>query len=166
MKEIALRQAVLEVTNAHIEDKVQQRTAESRETMDQLETFCHSVSHDLRAHKSTLIEVLLNLVSNALKFVKPGEQPQIRIRSEKVDGRVRLCVEDNGIGIDPKNFGRLFEMFQPLNSEYPGTGIGLAIVRKAVERMGGVVNVESEPGKGSRFWIELPAGTAALATVH
>ena len=98
--------------------------------------------------------------------MKPGEQPQIRIRSEKVDGRVCLCVEDNGIGIDPKNFGRLFEMFQRLNSEYPGTGIGLAIVRKAVERIGGVVNVESEPGKGSGFWIELPAGTAALATVH
>ena len=71
---------------------------------------------------------------------------------------VRLWVEDNGIGIDPQYLDRIFGVFQRLHStaEFPGTGVGLAIVQRAVERMGGALGVESEPGKGSRFWIELP----------
>jgi PAS domain S-box-containing protein len=71
---------------------------------------------------------------------------------------IRLSVEDNGIGIDPRNLHRLFTAFERLNDRrlYPGTGLGLAIVRKAVERLGGRVGVQSEPGKGSRFWIDLP----------
>jgi signal transduction histidine kinase len=73
-------------------------------------------------------------------------------------------VEDNGIGIDPTHQERVFGVFERLhqNDAYPGTGIGLAIVRKAVERMGGRVGVRSTPGEGSRFWIELPL-TGALA---
>jgi signal transduction histidine kinase len=71
---------------------------------------------------------------------------------------VRLWVEDNGIGIDPQYHQKIFGMFERLVSdrEFEGTGIGLAIVHKAVERMGGRVGVESQPGDGSRFWIELP----------
>ncbi|HEX4120951.1 MAG TPA: HAMP domain-containing sensor histidine kinase, partial [Verrucomicrobiae bacterium] len=76
---------------------------------------------------------------------------------ERRDGGVRLWIEDNGIGIDADGKPRLFQMFQRIHSEaYPGTGIGLAIVRKAVERMGGEAGVESKPGKGSRFWLQLP----------
>jgi len=72
---------------------------------------------------------------------------------------VRLWVEDNGIGIDKAAQSRVFGMFQRLHptSAYEGTGIGLAIVRRAVERMGGTVGLESEPDKGSRFWVELMA---------
>jgi PAS domain S-box-containing protein len=70
---------------------------------------------------------------------------------------VRLWVEDNGIGIEPAAHQKIFEMFQRLHVGYEGTGFGLAIVKKAAERMGGRVGVESEPGKGSRFWLELPA---------
>jgi signal transduction histidine kinase len=79
-------------------------------------------------------------------------------------GLARIWVEDNGIGIAPGAHKRIFEMFQRMHGvdEYPGTGIGLAIVRKAMERMGGRVGVESEPGKGSRFWIELPRGERGL----
>jgi signal transduction histidine kinase len=71
---------------------------------------------------------------------------------------VRLWVEDNGIGIAPEHRQRIFKVFERLHGEesYPGTGIGLAIVKKGVERMGGRVGVESDPGHGSRFWIELP----------
>jgi len=70
---------------------------------------------------------------------------------------VRLWVEDNGIGIAPENRERIFGAFERLHSKqaYPGTGLGLAIVRKGAERMGGRVGVESEQGKGSRFWVEL-----------
>ena len=78
------------------------------------------------------------------------------------DSMVRLCVQDNGIGIKPEYFDKLFQPFVRLanGAGFPGTGIGLAIVRKGVERMGGRVGVDSEPGKGSCFWIELPAASS------
>jgi signal transduction histidine kinase len=113
----------------------------------------------VRAHRVMLTQVLVNLVSNAIKFVARGVEPRVEIRAEPRDGRVRLWVEDNGIGIAAEYHERIFRMFERLNrqEDYPGTGIGLAIVRKATERMGGTAGVESEPGRGSRFWIELEA---------
>jgi signal transduction histidine kinase len=84
--------------------------------------------------------------------------PHVWVGAERrASGRVRLWVEDNGIGIDPANHPRIFEVFQRLHGEekYPGTGIGLALVKKGVERMGGQVGVESWLHHGSRFWVEL-----------
>ncbi|MFN7138185.1 MAG: sensor histidine kinase, partial [Limisphaerales bacterium] len=115
--------------------------------------------HAVCADEAVLQRVLGNLISNALKFVEPDIKPVLRIRSERADGCVRLWVTDNGIGIEPRFHEQIFGTFQRLHeiSKYPGTGMGLAIVRKGVEQMGGKVGVESELGKGSRFWIELPA---------
>ena len=110
-------------------------------------------------HHATLVQVLTNLVGNAIKFI-PGEgTAQVRIHSEKCEDRVRLWVADNGIGIAREHHTRIFRVFERLhgNESYPGTGIGLAIVRKGMERMGGRVGLESSPDQGSRFWIELPA---------
>jgi signal transduction histidine kinase len=109
------------------------------------------------AHPSTLEQVLANLVSNALKFVNPGTTPRIRISAEERDGRVCTSVIDQGIGVDPQYHERIFGVFERLHGPetFPGTGIGLAIVRKGVERMGGRVGLESQPGKGSRFWFIL-----------
>ncbi len=109
------------------------------------------------ANPSSLHLVILNLLTNACKFVPDGSKPQVRLWTSQQDGFVRLWVQDNGIGIDPKDCSKLFGMFQRLHRQdrYPGTGMGLAIVKKAVERMGGRVGAESEPGKGSRFWVDL-----------
>jgi len=117
----------------------------------------------IRGHRQTIVPVIIQLLSNAAKFVAPGTAPRVRLRAEALpEGRVRLWVEDNGIGIDPQYYQRVFGMFERLHSQedYPGTGIGLAIVRKCMERMGGTAFVESEPGKGSRFWIEAPTSEA------
>jgi signal transduction histidine kinase len=107
-------------------------------------------------HEGTLIQVFTNLVSNALKFVAPDVTPLIRLRAEERGESVRVWVEDNGIGIAPEHQEKVFRLFTRLaGGTYPGTGIGLAIVQKGVEHMGGRVGVESAPGQGSRFWFEL-----------
>jgi PAS domain S-box-containing protein len=111
----------------------------------------------VQASATLVSQAVGNLISNACKFVEAGQKPRIAIGSGTLGRTVRLWVRDNGIGIDPRHQPKLFGMFERLEpGRYPGTGIGLAIVRKAAERMGGRVGVESEPGKGSLFWIELP----------
>jgi PAS domain S-box-containing protein len=102
-----------------------------------------------------LPQVFVNLLSNALKFVPRGQTPHVKIWSEPRDGMERIWIEDNGIGIDTRYRERLFRLFERLDSDYPGTGIGLAIVKRAVERMGGRVGFEPGAAQGSRFWIEL-----------
>ena len=112
------------------------------------------------AHPTLLSQCFSNLLDNAVKFVAPNVVPRIVLRSEHVaDTRVRLWIEDNGIGMDPDTEKRIFGIFERArgSSAYPGTGIGLAIVAKAIDRMRGAYGVQSEPGKGSRFWIELSA---------
>jgi signal transduction histidine kinase len=112
------------------------------------------------AHRGALAQAITNLIQNAAKFVLPGKRPEIIISAETKAGPVVLSVEDHGIGIAPEHHDRIFGVFQRLHDEraYPGTGIGLAIVRKAMERMGGRAGVESQPGRGSRFWLELKQG--------
>ena len=111
-------------------------------------------------HRATLGQVMGNLVSNAIKFVAPGVRPRVRIRAEESGDFFRLWVEDNGIGVALEHQERIFRIFERLHGveTYPGTGIGLAIVQKGVERLGGRVGLESAPGEGSRFWIELKKG--------
>jgi PAS domain S-box-containing protein len=113
----------------------------------------------VNAHPTTLRQILANLVGNALKFVHPERKPVVHIRSEPRGGAVRIWVEDNGIGIAAEHCERIFRLFERLHTSqsYPGTGIGLALVRKGAERMGGNAGVESSPEQGSRFWVELPA---------
>ena len=106
-------------------------------------------------HEAALTQAVSNLLSNAVKFMPSGQIPRINIWAEPRDEFVRIFFEDNGIGIDPEDYDRIFGIFQRLSTKYEGTGIGLSIVRKAAERMGGRVGLESEPGKGSTFWLDL-----------
>jgi signal transduction histidine kinase len=99
---------------------------------------------------------LQRLLDNALKFVTPGVAPSVRVWAESRPEMVRLYVEDEGFGIPATHHERIFGLFTRLHHDFPGTGAGLALTRQACERMGGRIGVESEPGKGSRFWIELP----------
>jgi signal transduction histidine kinase len=108
------------------------------------------------AHEPTLEQVLFNLVSNALKFVTTDVLPVVRLRAEERAELVRVWVEDNGPGIASEHQSQIFRLFTRLDSQkYAGTGVGLAIVQKGVERMGGRVGVESNVGHGSHFWFEL-----------
>ena len=108
------------------------------------------------AHEPTLAQVLFNLTSNALKFITPSVPPLVRLRSEERAEFIRVWVEDNGPGIAQQYQDQIFRLFARLDGEkYPGTGLGLTIVQKGLERMGGRVGVESKPGQGSRFWFEL-----------
>jgi PAS domain S-box-containing protein len=254
--EMALRaaQESLALHSGQLEKQVAERTASLHETTQQLETFCYTVAHDLRAplraqqafsyalleeygllldetakdylnriinsasHLNQLVNDLLayarlsredlrferidcddlvrvvltqnatqiksrdatvtvekgippvmgneltlslsmeNLLSNAMKFVQAGVKPRIHIKGERRNDRVRIWIEDNGIGIAPEHQTQIFGVFHRLHTKaYPGTGIGLALVDKAIQRMGGSVGVVSEGGQGSRFWLELPA---------
>lgn len=110
-------------------------------------------------HEGILTEVVGNMLSNAAKFAPPGGTNMVRVHGERRGDLARLWVEDDGIGIAPENRERVFRVFERLHGveAYEGAGIGLAIVRRGIERMGGRVGVESHVGDGSRFWIELPA---------
>ena len=134
----------------------------------------------MHGHEATFRQCLSNLLDNAVKFVTPGERPRIRLRAErraleppaekstptrgakeaKRRRAVRLWIEDEGIGIDPEHREKIFEIFErlPPAMRYAGTGIGLAIVRQAMNRMGGTVGVEPGEPRGSRFWVQLPPG--------
>jgi len=116
----------------------------------------------VRGDAQGLVIALRNLIDNALKFTRGRTPPRIGIRAERCGDAVRLSVNDNGVGFDMKFHDRIFSIFQRLHraEDYPGTGIGLAIVRKAMDRMGGRVWAVSQPGEGSTFTIELPEAAA------
>jgi signal transduction histidine kinase len=108
-------------------------------------------------NEALLTQCISNLLSNGAKFVAPGTVPRLEISAETLeDSMIRVWFKDNGIGIAPENHERIFGLLERIHpvTEYEGTGIGLTIVRKAVERMGAQVGFESELGKGTKFWIQ------------
>ena len=121
-----------------------------------------TVTHDplptVLGDATQLTQLFQNLLGNAVKF-RGTSPPRVHVSARRRSGEWILGVQDNGIGIDPKDMGRLFQIFQRLHArdEYPGTGIGLAVCKKIVERHGGRIWIESEPGRGSMFYFTLPA---------
>jgi light-regulated signal transduction histidine kinase (bacteriophytochrome) len=121
-----------------------------------------TVTHDELPHvladESQMMQLLQNLIGNAIKFRRDGVPPRVHIGVVSNGFGHTISVRDNGIGIDPQFFDRIFVIFQRLNAreKYPGTGIGLAICKKIVERHGGQIEVQSTPGEGSTFAFTLP----------
>jgi signal transduction histidine kinase len=109
------------------------------------------------ANEAGLVQCLSNLIGNAIKFVAPGVTPEVQVWAEVHGGRVRLFVRDNGIGIEPDAHDKIFRIFYQLDRRYEGTGIGLSVVRRAAERMGGSVGLKSELERGSTFHLEFAA---------
>ena len=155
--QVSRQEIILETVDV---DKLAREMVQERPELQppRAEVVVESPLRPMLGHRASLTQCLSNLLSNGVKFVAPGVLPRVRVYTELVGSAVRLWVEDNGIGIAPEALHRLFGMFQRLNlrQEYEGTGVGLAIVRKAAERMHGEAGVESEVGKGSRFWLQLP----------
>lgn len=134
------------------------------EAVNQLGSHAGSLSVDVpkdtyvSGHPQLLNQVVLNLLTNAFKFHQPGATPQVRISAARHDDMVRLSVHDNGIGIAPQHQERIWQVFERLHDRetYPGTGIGLAIVKRAITRMHGSVGVNSDLSHGSEFFFDLP----------
>jgi PAS domain S-box-containing protein len=147
---VDLRQTVQAVLRA-VAGEIQQRRARVR--------FGREDWPRVVGNERLLEQILTNFVSNALLYAPPDREPEIAISAESEGGKAVLRVQDNGIGIPPEHIGRVFEPFirLPNATNAPGTGMGLAIVKKAAERLNGAVGADSTPGKGSCFWLELQA---------
>jgi PAS domain S-box-containing protein len=112
-------------------------------------------------NEALLTQCISNLLSNGAKFVSPGTTPHLEVSAEAREASmVRVWFKDNGIGIAPEHHARIFRLLERIHpaTEYEGTGIGLTIVRKAIERMGAQVGFESELGKGTQFWMQFKRG--------
>jgi PAS domain S-box-containing protein len=134
--------------------------AEQQETIAARSVKINQINLDIaiQTDPDALSMALRNLIDNALKFSKETPAPAIEIGCRQTEESVQLWVRDNGIGFDPKFITRIFEIFQRLHraEDYPGTGIGLALARKAAERMNGAAWAESEPGQGATFYLQIP----------
>ncbi|HEX2677548.1 MAG TPA: ATP-binding protein, partial [Polyangiales bacterium] len=117
----------------------------------------------LEGDPDRIYQLFLNVISNANKFHKPGAAPHIRVSCEHLGDRLRFCVADDGIGVDPQHQASIFRGFNRLHaqSEFEGTGLGLAICRQIVEQHGGEIWLESKPGEGSKVFFSLNGGDAS-----
>jgi PAS domain S-box-containing protein len=150
----------LELRPVSLADTWKCATAQLEEKIKKTEARIHAAPElgQVTANPTLLAQVMSNLLGNALKFTRQGVRPEIKLWTEPLENRfLGIYVEDNGIGIDPRYHERIFRVFERLNgSEYEGTGIGLAIARKAVERMKGQLDFSSVPGAGTKFCVKLP----------
>lgn len=144
------------------EQALEQLTAEILQSRVQVDMS--DVSGWVEGNELVLTQALVNLLQNAIKYAGASEAPEVRVWSETSENLVRLYVRDDGIGIAPEHHKRIFEVFErsPGAENVPGSGLGLSIVKRSAERMGGTVGLESKRGAGSTFWIELKRAEAPV----
>ncbi|MGB7248825.1 MAG: ATP-binding protein, partial [Phormidesmis sp.] len=125
-------------------------------TRQQADIQVESPLLDICGNHQIVQQILVNLLTNGLKFVSSETRPKLHICCEEKDGKVRLWVKDNGLGIAPEHQQRIFRVFERLHGieNYVGTGIGLAIVKRGIQQLGGDAGVESAVGQGSQFWVD------------
>jgi PAS domain S-box-containing protein len=118
----------------------------------------HDPLPEVQVSRGHMVRLFQNVIGNAIKFCKPSEPPRIHVSSERAGAEWIIRVRDNGIGFAPEHAESIFAPFKRLHSshQYPGSGIGLAACKRIVERCGGRIGAESEPGKGSTFWFTIP----------
>jgi light-regulated signal transduction histidine kinase (bacteriophytochrome) len=161
------RQAEEQIIRLHteLEERVRLRTTELEAANKELEAFSYSISHDLRAplrhiegFVNLLRQVLLNLLSNALKYRRPREVARVEISASASPQEDIIMVRDNGVGFDMQYVDKLFGVFQRLHGpeEFEGVGIGLANIRRIIQRHGGRIWAEAAPGQGAAFFFSLP----------
>jgi signal transduction histidine kinase len=157
LQPVGLRQVAEELVRKHAPQLEDKHTVVSLELSEDQPTVL--------ADRNRLVEVLDNLMVNALKYACDGPEPRITIGSETVGREVRLFVKDNGPGIGKEHHEKIFGLFQRLDESKEGTGVGLAIVKRIMEVHGGRVWVESAIGEGATFWLAFPAavGEAAMS---
>ncbi|MBF0375735.1 MAG: hypothetical protein HQL39_20285, partial [Alphaproteobacteria bacterium] len=161
-----LERAAVEIGPVDLGEAVAGALANLRQTIDESGAVIEAESLPVvQADRRQLVWMFQNLLSNAIKFATPGVPPRIRLWAEKQAGGWRISVADNGIGIPTEGRERLFEIFQRLHAspEIEGNGIGLAMCRRIVERHGGAISADSEPGRGSVFHVLLPQPDEAPA---
>ena len=156
--EMRLRPVSLELVLTEARDALAWRLQDTGATLD---IACLDVS--VQGHHQLLALALAHLLDNAIKYTPQDKPAQVRVWAELHQASARIWVEDNGIGIPQGDQERVFEAFQRLHGieAYPGAGLGLTIVQKAAQRMGGSVGVASTPGQGSKFWLDLPLASVA-----
>lgn len=160
-------QCEMEITAVELDSLVQEVVEQYPALVSSADSIrIHQPLGCVKGHVPSLIQCFSNLLGNAVKFVAEGVTPHVEVRSTVEKTRRRIWVKDNGVGIAPADQARIFRMFErAAGRKVPGTGIGLAIVKKAVERMGGAVGVNSTPGCGAEFWIELESASPPCTSV-
>jgi len=148
-----------DLTDIKISEVIEEVAVLQSKIMEEKEaklTFDHLPT--VRSHRSQLVRIFQNLIGNALKYARPGISPEINVTAEDRGELWQFSIVDNGIGIAPENFERIFQLFGRLkqNPEVGGTGMGLSTVKRIVERLGGSIRVVSEHGQGSTFIFTLP----------
>lgn len=138
---------------------VAESVAETKKNSPQAEIQVQMPLEAARGDRALVSQCVGQLLDNAVKFVAKGTLPVVKIWTERLGPDVRLWIEDNGLGIRPEHRGRIFQLFEQVHAQSaaPGIGVGLAIVRRAMEKMEGAVGVEASPEGGSRFWLSLRA---------
>jgi signal transduction histidine kinase len=146
-------------TSVHLDDDLDAAVSLLRNPIEETgAVITHDALPNVEVDRSQMVRLFQNLLGNALKFRKTEERPRIHVSAERQGNEWIIRVADNGIGFPPDQAERIFEPFKRVHSthEYPGSGIGLAACKRLVERSGGRIGAESEPGKGSTFWFTLP----------